>query len=48
MARDLQLLKEVLSVPTHTYQEDLMVQFIVDWLKSKVMISVEFLLVLNF
>lgn len=34
MARDLQLLKEVLSVPTHTYQEDLMVQFIVDWLKS--------------
>lgn len=34
MARDLQLLKEVLSVPTYTYQEDLMVQFIVDWLKS--------------
>ncbi|MFO0003115.1 MAG: hypothetical protein ACK559_18490, partial [bacterium] len=30
----MQLLKEVLSLPTHTYQEDLMVQFIVDWLKS--------------
>jgi tripeptide aminopeptidase len=34
MARDLQLLKDVLSVPTHTYQEDLMVQFIADWLKE--------------
>jgi di/tripeptidase len=33
MARDLQLLKDTLSVPTHTYQEDLMVQFIADWLK---------------
>ena len=35
MARNLQLLKEVLSVPTYTYQEEEMVQFIVDWLKSK-------------
>lgn len=34
MTRDLQLLKEVLSVPTYTYQEELMVQFIVDWMKS--------------
>ena len=32
MSRDLQLLKDVLSVPTHTYQEEEMVQFIVNWL----------------
>ena len=32
MTQDLQLLKEVLSVPTKTYQEDLMVQFLVNWL----------------
>jgi hypothetical protein len=34
MSRDLNLLKEVLSVPTHTYEEDLMVQFISDWLRK--------------
>ena len=34
MERDYQLLKDVLSVPTHTYQEELMVQFIADWLKE--------------
>lgn len=32
--RDLELLKEVLSVPTYTYEEEQMVQFIVDWLKK--------------
>jgi di/tripeptidase len=32
MSRDLQLLKNVLSVPTVTYEEDRMVQFISDWL----------------
>ena len=30
--RDYELLKEVLSVPTKTYLEDLMIQFICDWL----------------
>ena len=32
MERNYELLKEVLSVPTKTYQEDLMIQFICDWL----------------
>jgi putative aminopeptidase FrvX len=32
MERNYELLKEVLSVPTKTYQEDLMVQYICDWL----------------
>jgi len=32
MIQDLQLLKDVLSVPTKTYQEDLMVQYLVNWL----------------
>ena len=32
MSRNLELLKEVLSVPTVTYDEDRMVQFISDWL----------------
>lgn len=32
MTQDLQLLKDVLSVPTKTYQEDLMVQFLKNWL----------------
>ena len=32
MSRNLDLLKEVLSVPTVTYNEDRMVQFISDWL----------------
>jgi tripeptide aminopeptidase len=32
---DLQFLKEVLSVPTKTYQEDLMVEFISKWLKER-------------
>jgi di/tripeptidase len=32
--RDLELLKEVLSVPTYTYEEDLMVEYITNWLKS--------------
>ena len=34
MPRDLQLLKDVLSVPTHTYEEERMVQFLVDWLRE--------------
>jgi len=34
MKRDLQLLKDVLSVPTVTYHEEMMVQFIVDWCKK--------------
>jgi di/tripeptidase len=32
MERNFELLKEVLSVPTKTYQEGLMVEFIVNWL----------------
>jgi len=32
MSRNLELLKEILSVPTVTYEEDRMVQFISDWL----------------
>ena len=32
MERDYDLLKEVLSVPSKTYQEDLLIQFICDWL----------------
>lgn len=32
MERNFELLKEVLSIPTKTYQEDLMVEFIVNWL----------------
>ena len=32
MERNFELLKEVLSIPTKTYQEDLMVGFIVNWL----------------
>ena len=32
MTQNLELLKEVLSVPTKTYQEDLMVQYLVSWL----------------
>jgi di/tripeptidase len=34
MERNYELLKEVLSVPTKTYQEDLMVQYICDWLDA--------------
>lgn len=34
MEYSLDLLKEVLSVPTKTYQEDLMVEFITNWLKE--------------
>lgn len=34
MARDIKFLKEVLSVPSYTGKEEMMVQFIVDWLKS--------------
>lgn len=33
--QDLDFLKEVLSIPTKTYQEEMMVQFIVDWLKNE-------------
>jgi len=33
--QDLQFLKEVLSVPTKTYQEERMVQYIVDWLRNE-------------
>ncbi len=32
MQRDYNLLKEVLSVPTKTYQEGLMIEFITNWL----------------
>lgn len=32
MERDYQLLKDVLSVPTKTYKEDRMIEFLVDWL----------------
>ena len=34
MYNDLQFLKEVLSVPTKTYHEKLMIEFIVDWLSK--------------
>jgi putative aminopeptidase FrvX len=34
MERDYQLLKDVLSVPTKTYQEDLMVEFLIKWLEE--------------
>lgn len=34
MSNDLQLLKEVLSVPTYTYEEERMVRYLCDWLKS--------------
>lgn len=32
MSQDIKFLKEVLSVPTKTYKEDLMIQFIEDWM----------------
>jgi tripeptide aminopeptidase len=35
MSEDLQLLKSVLSVPTKTYKEDLMVKFLVEWCKKE-------------
>jgi hypothetical protein len=31
MTKDLQLLKDVLSIPTFTYKEDLMVEFLIKW-----------------
>ena len=34
MTNDILLLKEVLSVPTVTYKEDLMVEFIKNWLSE--------------
>lgn len=34
MSNDLQLLKEVLSVPTQTYKEDLMVLYLTQWLDA--------------
>lgn len=34
MERNYELLKEVLSVPTKTYQEELMVKFICEWLET--------------
>jgi putative aminopeptidase FrvX len=34
MEKNLQLLKDVLSVPTKTYKEDLMVVYLVQWLKE--------------
>lgn len=34
MERDIKLLKKVLSIPTKTYQEELMVEFLTDWLKK--------------
>ena len=36
MTQDLQLLKDVLSVPTKTYKEDLMVDFLKKWLTEKI------------
>ena len=35
MSEDLQLLKSVLSVPTKTYKEDLMVKFLVEWCQKE-------------
>ena len=35
MERDFELLKKVLSVPTKTYQEDLMIDFITTWLEKE-------------
>jgi di/tripeptidase len=32
MTQNIDLLKEVLSVPSKTYKEDLMVEFLVNWL----------------
>ena len=34
MQNDLLFLKEVLSVPTVTYQEEFMIRFILDWLEE--------------
>lgn len=34
MERDYNLLKEVLSVPTKTYKEEMMIQFLTDWLSK--------------
>ena len=34
MQRDLNFLKSVLSVPTKTYQEDLMIEFLIDWMRE--------------
>ena len=34
MTKDISLLKEVLSVPTKTYKEDLMVEYLVKWLEE--------------
>jgi tripeptide aminopeptidase len=34
MTKSLELLKEVLSVPTHTYKEDLMVLYLTKWLEE--------------
>jgi len=42
MQRDLNLLKSVLSVPTKTYQEELMIEFLIDWLtKNNIDYSVD-------
>ena len=34
MNNDIDFLKEVLSIPTKTYEEDLMIDFLVDWMKQ--------------
>ena len=34
MQKDLNFLKSVLSVPTKTYQEDLMIEFLIDWMRE--------------
>ena len=34
MERNYELLKEVLSVPTKTYEEDMMIDFITTWLEE--------------
>lgn len=35
MSEDLEFLKSVLSVPTKTYKEDLMVDFIIAWCEKR-------------
>jgi hypothetical protein len=37
MENKYELLKEVLSIPTKTYQEDLMVEYLTKWLEENVL-----------
>ena len=34
MKYNIDFLKEVLSVPTHTYEEDLMIEYLISWLEK--------------